>query len=430
MAVSKGPLGMNARNFLYINPYNSKGGKRLADDKLETKRLLLSNGISTPNLLASFEDRNSISGVDWKGMPEKGFVVKPARGYGGGGILAIRKVEEGQAITVTGETYDPKTLESHIIDILDGAYSLQYLPDKVFIEERLIPNPLFKKLGALGVPDLRVIVFNHVPVMAMMRFPTEESHGKANIHLGAIGFGIEMRTGITTGAFSKGKCLKYIPGTKTKTAGIKIPKWDEVLLLAAKAQSVSGLGYLGVDIVIDKNEEPMILEVNARPGLEIQNVNGDSLRTRLERVEHISPPAPTRGVELSKALFAKPFAEKVKLKSNVLTVIQSVVIYGSKKNEKIEAKLDTGAFRTSIDIKLAKELELEDAGEKVHVKSASGQKHRKTVHITFQLAGKKITTVASIVDRSRLKYPMIVGIKDLEGFLIKPEHFEDKKVEE
>lgn len=426
MPLHKGALGMNARNFLYISPFNLKSAKRNADDKLVTKQLLLENGLSTPQLFAAFEDRNSISEFNWGSLPEKGFVIKPARGYGGGGILAIRTMEDGIATTVVGETYDVKALESHIIDILDGAYSLQYVPDKVFIEERLIPNPLFKKMGAIGLPDIRVIVFNHIPVMAMMRFPTNESKGKANIHLGAIGFGIDMRTGITTAAVSRGEYLRYIPDTKIKTAGIKIPYWNDVLLLAAKTQSISGLGYAGIDIVIDKNEKPMVLEVNARPGLEIQNVNGESLRTRLERIEHMEPPSPPRGVEVSKSLFAKPFSEKVKVDTNVLTVIQPVTLWGTGKTKKVQAKLDTGAFRTSIDQKLAEELELEEAGEKVFVKSASGQKHRKTVYITFQLAGKKITTVASVVDRSRLKYSMIVGLRDLDGFLVKPLHFDEK----
>lgn len=424
MAISTGPLGMNARNYLYIRPYNNKQSKRIADDKLETKRILLQHAIATPRLYASFESRSSVGGFDWSTLPEKGFVIKPARGYGGGGILAIRKWQEDAGITVTGEEIDTRQLEAHIIDVLEGGYSLQYLPDKALIEERLISTALFRKYGAVGLADLRVIVFHHVPVMAMLRFPTAESGGKANLHQGAIAFGIDMRTGITTGAFYKNRYIKYIPETKVKTSGIKIPSWEDILVLATKTQSVSGMGYAGIDIVIDKEGSPFVLEMNARPGLTIQNANRESLRTRLERVEHMPLPSPKRGVEVAKSLFAKPFAEKVKTQTNILTVIQHITILQGTTSKKIKAKLDTGAQRSSIDKKLVEELGLEYAPHKIKVKSATGKKPRKVVYVTFQLAGKKIHTTASVADRSKLEYPMIIGRQDLDGFLIKPAYFE------
>lgn len=421
---------MNARNYLYIYPNNDQDSKKRADDKMETKKVLLKHGISTPAVFARFEDRKNIQDFDWMSLPETGFVLKPARGYAGGGILPIRKFKDGIGITTTGVEYTIEQLQSHAFDILDGGFSLQYLPDKCFIEDRLIPYPMFRKLGAVGVPDIRVIVFHHVPVMAMLRFPTEESGGKANITLGAIGFGIDLRTGITTSAYSKKGMIKVIPSTKIKTRGIKIPHWDDIMLLAARTQSVCGLGYAGVDIVLDKEGRPNVLEVNARPGLAIQNANLASLRTRLERIEAIPIPSPERGVEVAKSLFAQAFAEKVQPTVKVLTVIQPVTISHGGKSVQVEAKLDTGAFRTSIDKKLAKELELPETGEVVHVKSASGHSTRSLVKATVTLAGKKITTSASITDRSKMKYPIIVGRRDLGGFLIKPVLTENNSTEE
>jgi len=41
------------------------------------------------------------------------------------------------------------------------------------------------------------------------------------------------------------------------------------------------LGYMGIDFVIDERYGPQILEVNVRPGLEIQNINGAGLRKAL-----------------------------------------------------------------------------------------------------------------------------------------------------
>ena len=37
------------------------------------------------------------------------------------------------------------------------------------------------------------------------------------------------------------------------------------------------LGYVGVDIVLDANYGPMVLEANARPGLNIQIANNQGL---------------------------------------------------------------------------------------------------------------------------------------------------------
>lgn len=420
MAVSRDILGMNARNFLYIRKYNSNEAKKIADDKLVAKNVLIQNGIKTPNLFTIFYDRDSIKNYDWKDLPARGFVIKPARGFAGAGILPIRKWENEIATTASGETYTIKQLESHILDILEGAYSLKFLPDNAFIEERLHPHPFFKKLTGVGIPDMRVIVFNKIPVMAMIRLSTQESHGKANLHQGAIGFGIDIRTGITTHAILYDQQISHIPNTKIKTRGIKIPHWEEILLLSSRTQVMSGLGYAGIDIVFDGQQGPMVLELNARPGLSIQNANKASLRSRLERVENIVVNTPERGVEIAKNLFAEGFSEKVSITPKILSIIQEVTFYRNGEPITIKAKLDTGAFRTSIDKKFAELLDLTILNEKVFVKSASGESFRPTAKASFLLGGKKINTVVSIGDRSNLKYPVIIGHRDMKDFLIKP----------
>lgn len=420
MPVSRNILGMNARNFLYIRRYNSTAAKKIADDKLEMKNVLIGNGIKTPNLFSIFYDRDSIKNYDWEGLPTRGFVIKPSRGYAGSGILPIKKWEDKIATNTNGQTYTVKQLESHILDILEGAYSLKFLPDNAFIEERLYPHPFFKKLTGFGIPDIRVIVFNRIPIMAMMRLSTEESHGKANLHQGAIGFGIDIRTGITTNAILYDQQIKVIPNTKIKTRGIKIPDWEQILLLASKTQVACGLGYAGIDIVFDGNQGPMVLEVNARPGLSIQNANSASLRSRLERVENIITPTSERGVEIAKNLFTESFSEKVSISPKILTIIQEVVFYRNGEPITVKAKLDTGAFRTSIDRKFAELLGLQELSEKVFVKSASGESFRATAKASFVLGGKKINTVVSLVDRSNLKYPVIIGHRDMKDILIKP----------
>jgi alpha-L-glutamate ligase-like protein len=420
MAVSKDILGMNARNFLYIRKYNRPSAKRLADNKLATKRRLIKHTIPTASLLVSFSNRNEVLNFDWN-LPKEGFVLKPARGFGGQGILVMRSWDTDKGISISGKEYTIKQLQSHLFDILDGAYSLQYLPDQAFIEELITPHPFFKKLALIGLPDIRVVVFNQVPVMSYMRLPTRESEGKANQNSGALGVGIDLRTGITTYATAhKTHFITYLPGTKTKISGIKIPQWDEILLLAVKTQMATRLGYAGVDIVFDAKKGPMILEVNSRPGLSIQIANKASLRTRLERVEDMKIVTPERGVELAKNLFAEDFSEKVSEQEKTLTVIEPITIKFQGQTKTLLAKLDTGAYRSSIDSVLVKELNLPKTSKKVYVKSASGQHYRPTVTVSFTLAGKKVNTVASVVDRSHLKYQMIIGRLDLKGFTINP----------
>jgi alpha-L-glutamate ligase-like protein len=422
MAISNKVLGMNARNFLYIRRYNKPSRFFVADDKLETKKLLLENGIPTAQLYADFSSREDIKEFNWNTLPESGFAIKPARGWGGGGILPIKNWNGKTGISFSGQEYNIENLENHLLDVLEGAFSLQYLPDRAFMEERLTENPFFKKIKAVGIPDIRIIVLNGVPVMAMMRLPTKESGGKANLHQGALALGIDIKTGITTNAVWHDKVIHYIPETKIKVQGIKIPEWDTLLLMATKTQLVSGLGYVGVDLVIDGKKGPLILELNARPGLSIQIANLTSLRTRLERIENMGIDSAERGVEVAKSLFAASFATKVQIEKKVLGVIEPVKILGTDKSKTVDAKLDTGAFRTSIDKSLVEELGIPVTEDrKVFVRSASGQKYRPLINLTFEISGKKIITDASVIDRSHLSYPIIIGRKDLKNFLIDPE---------
>ena len=383
--------------------------------------MLLKNGIPTPPPIKIFPTRDSVRKFKWDLLPEDGFAIKPARGYGGAGIIAFKIWKNETGLTTNNEIFTSKQLESHIFDILDGAFSLQYLPDKAYIEKLVVPHPFFRRLAPLGLADIRIIVFHNIPVMAMMRIPTKQSSGKANLQQGALAAGIDIRTGITTHAISHSNLINKIPDTNIKTIGIKIPDWDKILLLAARTQAISGLGFGGVDIVIDEKEGPMVLEINARPGLKIQNANLASLRTRLERVEDMNIATPERGVEIAKSLFAEKFFEKIDTSPKILPTIFPVTIKSPKGNLTLEAKLDTGAYRSSIDSQLVEDLGIPLSETKVFVQSASGRSFRKTVKLTFEIAGKKITTLASVVNRSHLKYQMIVGRIDLKGFLINPE---------
>ena len=427
MAKTSSILGLNARNRLFLS-LNKKSGRRIADSKLLTKKVLGKYGLPTPKLYAVFTNPGEVFDFPWETLPDN-FVLKPSSGFGGEGIVIVKKKAKwaGEWYLMDGSIINIGELRLRSLDILAGQYSLHNLPDKAFIEERIKIAKIFRKYAFQGTPDVRVIVFNKVPVMAMLRLPTAQSKGKANLHQGAIGVGIDLATGITTYGVVNGQWIKYIPGTKIKVNGLKLPFWDNILTLAITTQEViPKLGYLGVDIVIDEDRGPMVLELNARPGLEIQNANLAPLKKRLERVEGLEVRDAEHGVKIAKTLFAERFADRVMAEEgikivNVWEIVK--IISADKKKVEIKAKVDTGAWRTSIDKDLAKQLGLlrpeNILWTKVY-KSSFGKEKRPVIELSFYLAGRKIKTLAGVAKRANLRAPMVVGRRDLAGFLVKP----------
>lgn len=423
----KNILGKNARNRLYLR-FNKRKGRQIADSKLKTKSFLLEHQLPAPKLFAVFNQPETVKQFAWEELPGN-FVLKPSEGYGGEGIIVVKKKAKwaGEWELMDGSIVDIGSLRMHALDILAGKYSLHGLRDRAFIEERIKIHSVFKKFAFQGTPDVRVVVFNRVPVMAMLRLPTKESHGKANLHQGAIGVGIDIATGITTYGVVHHQPIRYLPGTKRKLNGIKIPFWKEILALSVKVQeTIPSLGFLGVDFVFDKKHGPTILELNSRVGLSIQIANRIGLRRRLERVEGLQVRDAEHGVRIAKTLFAESFADKVKAEEGIkiVGVFEEVeVLAGDGKTRiPVRAMLDTGAFRTSIDRKLAKELGLlapENILFKRYYRSALGRRRWPVIELIFYLRGTKIKTAASVSDRSKLKTPMLIGRGDLRPFLVR-----------
>lgn len=420
-------LGLNARTQLFSYPYNTSRGKAIADSKIQTDKILTKEGIPHPQIFKKFIKSSDVDDFDWN-LPDR-FVLKPSRGMGGEGIMVIKKkAPEGRAwITSQKEKVTVDDLKLHIMDILEGAYSIGNVPDVAFIQEYVGRHKAFRKYAFRGTPDIRVIVFNKVPVMAMLRLPTRESGGRANLHQGAIGVGIDITTGITTKAILNGKFIHTKPDTDRKLHGIKIPNWNEILEIAVKTQIASGLGYVGVDIVLHPEKGPMVLELNEEPGLTIQLANGTGLRKRLERIEDLEIKDVEQGVRIAKLLFAGPFVDRVRAEEGIKTVHIFETIKVKSKNKKkvpVEAKLDTGAWRTSIDKVLATELGLLEKGNILwykKVKSALGVQERPVIDLVFWLAGRRVETSANVADRRGLKKKIVIGRKALKGFLVSPE---------
>ncbi|RFA30503.1 alpha-L-glutamate ligase-like protein [Alkalilimnicola ehrlichii] len=303
-----GVVGMNARNGDYIARYNSRRCYPLVDDKLRTKKLATDAGIAVPELYGVIEIEHQIGRLAKLLEPHQEFVIKPAHGSGGNGIVVITGRTNGRYRRANGALVQLDDLAHHISNILSGMHSLGGQPDQAIIEQRVVFDPLFEPLTYRGVPDIRTVVFQGVPVMAMVRLPTLQSDGKANLHQGAVGVGVDIASGQTIRGVWMEEVVAEHPDTGHPVAGLEIPHWDELLTLAARCYDLAGLGYLGVDIVLDRHHGPLILELNARPGLSIQLANGFGLRPRLERVESLAviPECAERRAQLACELFADP----------------------------------------------------------------------------------------------------------------------------
>ncbi|MBS7816636.1 alpha-L-glutamate ligase-like protein [Wohlfahrtiimonas chitiniclastica] len=283
----RGIMGINQRNGDYILKYNDRRYYPLVDDKILTKARAIEEGISVPELYGIIETESEITRNLRKILKDRqDFVIKPAQGAGGDGILVVAdRFDENRFKTISGKLITMTEIEYQISNILTGLYSLGGMRDRAMIEYRVTPDPVFKSISFEGVPDIRIIVLKGYPVMAMLRLPTRQSSGKANLHQGAIGAGINLRTGKTLrGTWLNDKIERH-PDTNNSIFDLQIPHWEDFISLASRCYELSNLGYIGVDMVLDQEKGPMILELNARPGLNIQIANDSGLAARNQTVE-------------------------------------------------------------------------------------------------------------------------------------------------
>jgi len=393
-----GILGINARNLLYVSRHNSQANKKFADDKLYTKNYLQSRGLSVAKTYNVIKNHKELRYFDPKALPES-FVIKPNRGYGGEGILVVASKKGNKFLDTKGGQMSWKEMHRHMIAILDGKYAISGISDKAIIEERLIMHDDFKPLAEGGLPDLRVIVFNYVPVIAMLRLPTQDSDGKANLHLGAVGVGIDIATGKATYAVQRNKFVRKLPNGE-KISDIRIPYWKDVLLTAAKAQHASQIGFLAVDLAMTTSGVK-ILELNARAGLSVQIANQVLLRARLKKVADLQVPNPEKGVEVSKTLFS----------SNIPT----------EETETEEEKPVIGLYE-HLDILTSKFknvlVKIEPHSDEVWLDEKYAGVKLKDNLLPIRLHDKRLALPVKFVNLSEEKYEGVIGGKFLVDFLI------------
>jgi alpha-L-glutamate ligase-like protein len=281
----RGIVGINKRNAYYILRFNPRHLFKLVDDKAVTKQLAMQAGISVPKLYGAIEIEAQIKQIPEIIGDKQDFVIKPANGSGGYGIMVINGRYKDYFRKSSGALIKQADIDVHVSNILSGMHSLGGYPDQALIEHRVEPHDFFQNITYQGVPDIRVIVFLGYPIMAMARLPTRLSDGKANLHQSAIGAGIDILTGITTNGVRNNDFIDFHPDTLQPIIDLRVPEWDKVLDLAASCYELTQLGYLGVDIVLDKTHGPLMLELNARPGLNIQIANKLGLQPRLTLIE-------------------------------------------------------------------------------------------------------------------------------------------------
>lgn len=375
----------------------------MADSKIKTKNYLSARGIPVAKFYASIHNRKELQNFDFSSLPNS-FVVKPNAGYGGEGIIVISERKGRNWVKPNGDIIKHEEMERHIQDILDGRYSLANISDIAFFEQRLESPDPFDKMSYKGLPDIRIVTHNLIPVMAMMRLPTEESQGKANVHLGGIAVGIDIAKGEMTHVTQYNKEIDSIPGFGS-VVGTKIPDWEEMLLIASRVQQITNLGFAAIDLTIDKSG-PMLLEINARAGLAVQIANMAPLRRRLERIEGIKISTPEKGVRIAQDMFGhkiehKP--EEKEPKKPIIGNLERVEIIGKKITKKLIAQIDPNIEKSVLDKKVAETIKLDDDG-----------------YCKFNLAGHRMQTVVEINDFSNKKFKMIIGQRDLRNFLIDP----------
>jgi len=418
-------LGINARNQKYLR--TPKKALRILDSKLLTKKILKENNLPVLETIGVIKTRKELFNFRWEVLPSA-FASKPNRGLGGEGIIVVYGKKKGRTeptwIKATGILVTKKEIESHILDILDGNFSMFSLPDVAFFEERAKIIKELKPYSFKGIPDIRVIIYRGIPVMAMLRLPTRESAGRANLHSGGIGVGIDLATGSTTNAIYHQKLIDYYPGTRYLLRGIKIPFFKRILNLAIQVQKLLKVSFLGIDIVIDREKGPVVLELNARPGLQIQMANLAGLRSRVERLRGLNLKSEEKGVRLAQDLFGEAEEEEIEeiFGRKILGTTEEIEIVSplSKSCYRILAKIDTGAWRTSLSLDVAKKIGIENFENESIVRSSFGEETRPVAPLTFFLKGEKIESEVTLSDRTFMKYEMIIGRRDLKKFFIDP----------
>ncbi|HAU99543.1 MAG: Alpha-L-glutamate ligase-like protein [Microgenomates group bacterium GW2011_GWF2_45_18] len=416
-------LGMNARNQLYAS-LNSSRAKRYGFSKYVAKNFLQKHGVGVAKLYAMVSTQEEFRAFDFSSI-EGGFAVKPSNGSAGKGVIVIKSRKRGEDVWVDIEDreWTEEDLRLHVSDILAGQYSTWNTTRSAIIEERIPVHPDLAPYVPIGTPDVRVILFNNIPVMAMTRLPTHASGGRANLDQGAIGLGIDMGTGKTLfGVSGKKEMITYFPDTQIPVSDIQIPTWIKTLRTATRTANATGLRYMGVDIFLHPERGPLVAEVNAYPGLSIQLCNQAGLRKRLERLEGITARNVNHAVKIGQSLFAESFSSFVESEGDIqiLSHVEEVaLIDDDDRHHDTKALMNTGREMSAIAYDLAMELNLVDPNDLLWMQQVAGEGKAAVVEVRYKLQDSVYRSPMIVTKKlNDSPYKIQLGRNDLEGFFV------------
>lgn len=341
--LTRGILWMNQRNNIYVKEFNPDRGIRLANNKEQTKKFLFQRSIPVPKTFLHIKNRQDRFEFNFSSLASSHntFVIKPNNGSKGQGIFIINEIRKKKEYTHPKKINHSPTLEKirwlkrTLIDygyefrigdkrineiqlkkkvgwIFQWLYSSNGKQDTVLIEEKLIPWNGFELFCTHGLADMRIIMFNLVPVIAMLRVPTEQSGGKANLAQWGIGLGIDIVTGKINSLYRQWQSYtNSFPSEWSQFKNKKIPYRQEILEYSANAQYFVNSWYLGMDRVVT-TKWPKLLEINARAWLEIQNITGKPLLQIMKKIEDLHVTSPSKGLEISRTLFSPDRTSDIK----------------------------------------------------------------------------------------------------------------------
>lgn len=416
-------LGMNARAQLYTS-LNSMDAKRFGFSKLKTKRFLKKHSITVPELYAVISSREDLRHFDWKKI-DGSFAIKPVNGSAGKGILVIKERSKRKTawLDIEGNKYSASDLNLHVSDILEGQYTTWGNKYAALIEERVPIHPDLESHVEVGTPDVRIILFNKIPVMAMTRLPTNDSQGRANLDQGAIGLGIDLGTGKSIyGVSGKKSIIQVIPKSGHSVVGVQVPYWKQCLKLAVRVANATGYVFMGVDLFVHPEKGPMVAEVNGFPGLSIQLANRAGLRRRLQRIEGMEAKNVNQAVKIGQSLFAEnyPAQGDSDLDLIILDPKEPIVLFGDDDKEKqVTALINTGRYRSAISADVASELGLVDPDDQLWKQILDDEEKVPVVEVKYKIRERVITTTMAVSKRlSKKRTAIEIGRKDLVGFLV------------
>jgi alpha-L-glutamate ligase-like protein len=346
-------LGMNLRNQKYIDW--DKTRTNFTNSKLKTKLFLSARQIRVPKLHAIIKNHKDLQNLDYANLPAK-TVIKPNKGSQGKGIIPFQKKVNGNFVSVSNKTYKHEVLHKHIQEILDGKYSMGFIPDTAFFEEKIDTHNALREYAPIGLPDIRIIVYKGFPVLAMLRMPNEKSGGKANLNAGAWGLGIDIVSGKVKTCYQDGKLQKNNP-----YLNFQVPFYNEALQMAVKIAEITNISFFGCDIAISKNG-PVLIELNSKPGLKIQLVNNVGLKYRLEKVDGLKVRSKQDKVFIVSQLFNTDKQDKNNKSDKIIDINQRASILANHK--KISASLEISTKHKNTYVS-------KDIFEELHVKENS-----------------------------------------------------------